>query len=209
MEKMNKLVQEVAELRKSDIKKQVDSRLKEFRALGRKDNKDWFCELCFCILTANSKAETAMNIQSELTAEGFCTCCLADLRSSIKRNKHRFHNNKAKYIVDARCHVNIKDIIKSEIRKTGQRGAREWLVKNVKGLGYKEASHFLRNIGFFELAILDRHILTLMNEDRSSLTPKRYLEIEGKFSKLADKLGMTCGELDLYMWYMKTGKVMK
>ena len=38
--------------------------------------------------------------------------------------------------------------------------AREWLVHNVKGIGYKEAGHFSRNIGFTQdLAILDRHIL--------------------------------------------------
>jgi len=35
----------------------------------------------------------------------------------------------------------------------------EWLVKNLTGLGYKEAGHFLRNIGSGKIAILDRHIL--------------------------------------------------
>ena len=85
MEKMNKLVQEVAELRKSNIKKQVDTRLKEFKALGKKDSKQWFSELCFCILTANSKAETAMNIQKQLTAYGFCTLRYNDLRGAIKK----------------------------------------------------------------------------------------------------------------------------
>jgi len=37
---------------------------------------------------------------------------------------------------------------------------REWLIRSIRGIGYKEASHFLRNIGLGEnLAILDRHIL--------------------------------------------------
>ena len=207
--KMKILLSTVKKLRKSEVKKQVDKRLKEFKALNKKGNKAWFCELCFCILTANSKAETAMNIQKEVSAHGFCTWCLSDIRGAIKRNKHRFHNNKAKFIVEARKHIEIKDKIKKLVAKDGQIGAREWLVKNIKGLGYKEASHFLRNVGYFDVAILDRHILSLMNEDKKALTKKRYLEIEKRFRQLAGKLGMKCGELDLYMWYMKTGRVMK
>jgi len=86
---------------------------------------------------------------------------------------------------------------------------RGWLVKNVKGVGYKEASPFLRNVGYFDVAILDRHILTLMNEDKKALSKKRYLKIENKFRQLASKLGMSCAELDLYMWYIETGWVLK
>jgi N-glycosylase/DNA lyase len=38
---------------------------------------------------------------------------------------------------------------------------RDWLAqeKQVKGLGYKEASHFLRNIGVKGHAILDKHVM--------------------------------------------------
>ena len=165
--------------------------------------------MCFCILTANSKAKTAIAIQKEVKPSGFCTMCFSDLSKTIRRNKHRFHNNKAKYIIEARKHLNIKDIIKKEVAKHGQTGAREWLVKNIKGLGYKEASHFLRNIGYFDVAILDRHILGLMNEDKKALTKKRYLEIEKKFLQLARKLGMSPAELDMYLWSKKTGIVLK
>jgi len=53
-----------------------------------------------------------------------------------------------------------------------------------------------------------------MQEDKllerpRSLTKKSYLEIEKKFTKLAECLGMPAAELDLYMWYMKTGEVLK
>ena len=92
--------------------------------------------------------------------------------------------------------------------------AREYLVKNVKGIGYKEASHFLRNTGAKNLAIIDRHILHILNsykiiEMPKYLTPKRYMEIEEKERALARKLNMNLGELDMYLWYMKTGKVLK
>lgn len=206
---MKSLVKAVEKLRKSNIKKQVDARLKEFKALGKKDSKHWFSELCFCILTANSKAETAINIQKQLTAYGFCTLHYNDLRGAIKKNKHRFHNNKAKFILAARQFTDIKDIITGLVKGRGESSAREWLVKNIKGLGYKESSHFLRNVGYFNFAILDRHILSLMNQDKKALNKKRYLEIEKKFKQLASKLGMSAAELDLYMWYMKTGIVLK
>ncbi len=214
---MNKLADSVKKLRKSEIKSTVEKKLKIFTGFNKKNNEEWFGEMCFCILTANSKAKTAIAIQKELTSSGFCTLCLDDIRGAIKRNKHRFHNNKARFIVEARKHMNVKDLIKkiADKEKTGQLAAREWLVKNIKGLGYKEASHFLRNIGYFDLSILDRHILNLMTEDGiisekpKSLTKKKYLEIENKFRQLASNLGMSCAELDLYMWYMKTGWVLK
>jgi N-glycosylase/DNA lyase len=211
---MSKLVDSVKKLRKSKIRAEVNKKLRIFSDFNKENNREWFGEMCFCILTANSKAKTAIAIQKELTASGFCTKCLEDIRSTIKKHKHRFHNNKARFIVEARKHMNIKDAIKP-IAEQSQIAAREWLVKNIKGLGYKEASHFLRNVGYLELAILDRHILNLMkddgiiNEKPKSLTKNKYLEIEEKFRQLASKLGMSCAELDLYMWYMKTGFVLK
>lgn len=214
---MSKVAVSVKRLRKSKVRADVEKKLRIFSDFNRKNNREWFGEMCFCILTANSKAKTAIAIQKELTASGFCTLCFEDVRDAIIRNKHRFHNNKARFIVEARRHLNIKDLIKKTADKgtEGQLEAREWLVKNIKGLGYKEASHFLRNIGYLELSILDRHILNLMKDDGiikerpKSLTKKTYLEIEHKFRKLANKLGMSCAELDLYMWYMKTGFVLK
>jgi N-glycosylase/DNA lyase len=93
--------------------------------------------------------------------------------------------------------------------------AREWLVNNVKGLGYKEASHFLRNTGVLDVAIIDRHILRflldkqLITEIPKSLNRRKYFEIERLLSCIATKLGSTLGELDLYIWSLRTGKVLK
>ena len=204
------LVKEVKSLRNSDIRSKVNKKLDEFSSFKNKSNKEWFSELCFCLLTANSKARTAIQIQKELGHEGFMHHSLKQVTDCIFRNKHRFHNNKAKFIVNARKFVDIKDKIKEQ----EQREAREWLVNNIKGLGYKEASHFLRNVGYFNLAILDRHILNLMNDNKiikrpKTLNKKNYLQIEKKFEELAKKLNMPIAELDLYMWYMKTGEVLK
>ena len=94
--------------------------------------------------------------------------------------------------------------------------AREWLVANIKGMGYKEASHFLRNIGLGEnLAILDRHILKnlvllgVINEAPASLSKRIYLEIEGKMAAFSQETKIPMGHLDLLLWYKEAGEVFK
>lgn len=209
------LVKQISLLQKSSVGSKVKQRLEEFESFQHKSEKEWFSELCFCILTANSRAKTALAIQSELGPEGFCNACSKDVKKCIIENKHRFHNNKTDFIMQARKHLGIKQKIQQLLKAEGETQAREWLVKNVKGLGYKEASHFLRNTGCTSLSILDRHILNLMKENGlilerpKSLTRNSYLEIERKFKALAEKLNMSAAELDLYMWYMKTGEVLK
>ena len=203
------LIKQINELRKSKIKLEVDNRLNEFKELN--NSEDWFSELCYCLLTANSKAETALNIEEELKGKGFHSYSQSEIKRCIRRNKHRFHNNKSKFIVEAREHKDIKGIITEK----NQIEARNWLVNNIKGIGYKEASHFLRNVGYNNVAILDRHILNLMvendiiKEKPNTLNKNNYQEIEKKLGKLAKFVDMSHAELDLYLWFLKTRKILK
>jgi N-glycosylase/DNA lyase len=186
----------------------INQRLKEFAQLNKADDKAWFSELCFCLLTANSKAKTAIAIQKELGPDGFLNKSQEEISKIIRAYGHRFHNNKAKYIVEARKFANIKQILSQF--KTGKE-AREFLVKNVKGLGYKEASHFLRNVGYSDVAIIDRHILrflqqsSLIKEIPKVITKKNYLE----FEKILEQFNMPLDELDLIIWQKMTGQVLK
>jgi N-glycosylase/DNA lyase len=88
-------------------------------------------------------------------------------------------------------------------------------VENVKGLGYKESSHFLRNIGYRNLAILDRHILKNLEKFGAirtipkSLTRKQYLKLEKQFHRFADAVGIPLDELDLLFWSLETGEILK
>ncbi|MDX1799069.1 MAG: N-glycosylase, partial [Candidatus Lokiarchaeia archaeon] len=91
---------------------------------------------------------------------------------------------------------------------------REWIVKNVKGIGYKEASHFLRNIGYTEYAIVDFHIVDLLVkyniiEKPKTMTKSKYLEIEKVLKSIGKELELNMAELDLYLWYLETGKILK
>lgn len=203
---------DIQKLKAGEVGKIVARRIREFEELGRKGNVEWFAELSFCILTANSTARLGMKIQRELGTKGFSTLSLGELRCGLKTAGHRFPNARASFIVGARRFGNIKDII---VKFEDERKAREWLAKNVKGMGWKEASHFLRNVGFGNVAILDRHVLSalheygLIKEVPRSLTRGRYLEIEERLEGLARRLGLSLSELDLYLWYLKTGEILK
>lgn len=192
-----------------EIKQKISKRIKEFSSFRSKAGSEWFQELCFCILAANSRQKTAEAIEKSLNSR-LLSISQAELTDFIRASKHRFHNNKARYIVEARKYPDIKDILKekSEIE------ARKWLIDNIKGIGMKEASHFLRNTGGKDLAILDRHIINIMSENNliekpKTLTPKAYLKIEKVFNSLAKKMKMSSAELDLNLWYLKTGEVAK
>jgi len=89
-------------------------------------------------------------------------------------------------------------------------------VANVLGLGYKEASHFLRNIGLGEdLAILDRHILKnlallgVIDKVPESPTKRLYIEIEKQMTAFSSQAGIPMGQLDLLLWYKEAGEIFK
>jgi N-glycosylase/DNA lyase len=219
------IVAQIRKLVQSDVGKIVRRRMAEFRRLGKEGkthfnfkpfldvehDSDTFSELCFCILTANSTAKLGIKIQRELGSEGFLHTCPEELARKLKMLGHRFPNSRAGFIVEARRFDDVGKIV----AKLADADAREWLAENVKGIGWKEASHFLRNIGRRDLAILDRHVLSVMCDHRiipkapQTLTKNKYLEAEGKLSPLAAELELSLGELDLYLWYMKVGKVLK
>lgn len=212
------LITQIENLKGTPVKSIVEQKISSF-----KRTKSWFSELCFCILTSNSKANTALNIQAQLGEEGFLSLSENDLSQVIRSNHHRFHNVKARYIILARQFSNIKEIIqdiagnpdKGDVSSKGVIEAREWLVENVKGLGYKEASHFLRNVGYENVAILDRHIVRLLFENNyvnhytNSFSRKSYLEYERVLAKICKEVGLSQAELDLYLWYIKTGRILK
>ncbi len=205
---LKKLIKQIEEIRNSSIRNDINKRLSEFKALNKKGNNEWFFELCFCFLTANWKAKESIEIQKKLIPDGFLNWSEDKLAQFLKKSGHRFWPQRAECIVLARKYKNVKDILLKEKDK------RLWLVKNIKGLGMKESSHFLRNIGFFEYAILDRHIINSLIDNgvigvHKTLTPRKYLEIEQKMGKICKKLEMSQGELDIYIWYIKTGKILK
>lgn len=198
------------ELKKDEIRK----RLKEFREILNKSEEEIFTELVFCILTPQSKAHSCSMAVNDLFESKVIFSGNARSIESRLKSRVRFHKTKARHIIKARDFI-LNGGIKAKLVGSPPE-IREWLVQNVYGLGYKEASHFLRNIGLGEeLAILDRHILKnlvkhgVIKEIPKSLTRKRYMEIEGKMKKFSENSGIPVSHLDLLFWSEETGEVFK
>ena len=197
---------------------QIKKRLKEFEDAYKRGDRHVFGELCFCVLTPQSKA---VNCDSAIKALKRKNLLFSGSQNAIKhtlRKSVRFHNRKAAYLVGAREVFKRRGRIevKRELDADDTFKTREWLVKNIKGLGYKEASHFLRNIGLGrDLAILDVHIMRnlkrmgVIEKMPHSLTRKNYVKIEDKMRSFAKKINIPLGELDLLFWSRETGFIFK
>ncbi len=203
------LTRKILELKRTYVKKLVNDRIKEFQKL-KKQPKKWFLELCYCILTANSTAERCIDVQKKI-GNGFLNFPLFKLKQKMKQASCRFYNKRARYIVEAREKFNAQKM--KQLADKNLEEAREWLVQNIKGMGMKEASHFLRNVGY-DIAIVDFHILDILKKYKiisknTILNKKNYTIIEDKLENIAGKTKSSLSELDLYLWYMETGKVLK
>ncbi len=197
----------------------VVDRLKEFKDLWeRAPEERLFAELVFCLLTPQSKARTCWDAVERLVSDGF----LVDgTEKDVEKRLFgvRFKKNKASYVVLSRRLFSEGGRVSVRSKLSGFSSpyeARRWLVGSVKGMGYKEASHFLRNVGFSsDLAILDRHILRALSSlgvidgVPPSVTPSMYLKIEERFRAFSAEISIPLGHLDFVFWYMATGDIFK
>jgi len=201
------------------IKPRINKRLAEFRKIRKDADENIFAELCFCILTANANALMCDKAISELKDAGLLLRGSACRIKPKLKGRVRFHNKKADFIILARNLLNndaclsLKECLDmNDITTT-----RDWLVKNVKGYGYKEASHFLRNIGLgADIAILDRHILKnlrkygVINKIPPSVGSRKvYMAIEDKMRAFSSRIGIPMDSLDLLLWSLQTGFIFK
>jgi N-glycosylase/DNA lyase len=176
---------------------------------------EYFYELVYCLLTPQTSAESAGKVVEVLQRLSFHSLPIDP--EPILRNRStyiRFHKTKSKHLLKLKDDFPI--IQKAMSEHTEPSVKREWLVKNVMGLGYKEATHFLRNVGLNGgLAILDRHILRNLKRYGAirsvpqSLSHGKYLSLERSFVRFSERIGISLDELDLVFWSMETGVIRK
>ena len=203
----------------SERREEILERLSEFQAVWQTgtDERLWE-EMVFCFFTGGCSAR--MGIRSvDAVRPILLSGNQAELAAAL-RGKHRYPNARSGYIVASReflqehCNLRLRKKLQSF---TNDLERRDWLVKEkrIKGLGYKEASHYLRNIGFKGYAILDKHILRSLAELKIIDDPKppntrlKYLTIEEKLKNLAEITRIDFDELDLVLWSLKTGEILK
>jgi len=200
-------------------REEILKRLAEFEAVWQAgtDERLWE-EMVFCFFTGGCSAR--MGLRSvEAVRPILASGNHAELAAAL-RGKHRYPNARAGYIVASRefllehCNLRLRKKLQSFDNDLERR---DWLVKEkrIKGLGYKEASHYLRNIGFKGYAILDKHILRslaeleIIDDPKPPNTRLKYLAIEERLKNLADITEIDFDELDLVLWSLKTGEILK
>jgi len=182
------------------------------------DDHRLFEELAFCIFTANTSAE--MGLKAVDAVRNVLINGTANDMTRRLEGIYRFNNLRPEFIVHTRNYLkaSLNFELKNKITSFKDKNElREFfaLNKDIKGLGYKEASHFLRNIGFKGYAILDKHIINSLHEfgvlktNEKPKNNKEYLEIEQKFIDFSKQVGIDMDELDLLLWSRKNGRILK
>lgn len=189
----------------------------ELKPNNKNHDYNLFEELCFCILTANTSAEMGMKAIDKI--RDLLINGNAEEMTKKLEGVYRFNNLRPAFIAHTReflnNSINFKLKEKIESLKDYPDELRDFFVENVKGFGYKESSHFLRNIGFKGYAILDKHILNsliefnIVDEVKMPLNKERYKELENKLRMFSNEIGIPMDELDLLLWSRKNGRILK
>jgi N-glycosylase/DNA lyase len=67
---MEELLNKIRNLKESEIKTHIDSRLTEFSIIKTQQKEAIFKELCFCIMTANCSAAKSIEVHEQI-GDGF------------------------------------------------------------------------------------------------------------------------------------------
>jgi len=182
-----------------------------FKNFGKPKTKvEIFYDLCFCITAPQTTFKNNRKVIDRLQDIGFYYLArdignfemefFLDILKPV-----RFYNQKAKYLIEMKRKFDIiYDIV--ICNECSAYDKREYLVKEVKGLGYKAASHFLRNLGDKDLAIIDTHILKFLGFTTRYATCKyEYLFYEVRFKNIAKAYNLTVAELDALIWQRYSG----
>jgi len=202
-------------------RKEIRARLREFRRVGQtaSDSRLWE-EMVYCIFTAGASAKMGLRSVDALRPL-LKTGAQAEMtKALVAAGAHRFPNARPGYVIVTRNYLEESFSMQLRRRLDSFRDPverRDWLAREprIKGLGYKESSHFLRNIGFKGYGILDKHIVRCLCELKVIDSPKpptsrgRYLETEDRMRRFAAATGIDFDELDLLLWSTKTGEILK
>lgn len=198
-------------------KKDIEKRIREFcRVRENANDERLFEELAFCTLTPQAKPIEAQKTLDHLKQIGLLWHGTAE-KLSPHLHRVRFRHTKAVSLVYNRQRC-LEEGVSFRFRLESFRdnlSRRKWLVQTMRGIGWKEASHFLRNTGFgLELAILDRHVLRILSERFGisvsfSLGEKRYYEYEKLLQEWAKRLHLSMEVMDFLIFYEKTGIIFK
>lgn len=198
---------------------EIRKKLGEFENIIKSASEEAiFEELVFCIFTAGTSAKMGLN--ALCAVRNILPRASEDELRAELRGVYRFPNVRSGHVVHTRNYLSrryglrLRPLLLS-FEDPIERRDFFALNKDIKGLGFKEASHFLRNVGFRGYAILDKHILQCLFELGITESPQapysrsKYIEIENRFKRFSEINGFDFDEMDLFLWSEKTGEILK
>jgi N-glycosylase/DNA lyase len=121
--------------------------------------------------------------------------------------RYRFPRARAKQIAHSWfTFAQVKDVFHQYLQSFyDERAARDDVAKNFPGLGMKQASMLMRDIGFSKnLAVIDTHILwyaaKALGFDANTHTAKKYLKLEDDLLDEAKRHRVVLNTLDVAIW---------
>jgi N-glycosylase/DNA lyase len=198
---------------------EIRRRLLEFeRIWADGSDADLWREMVFCFFTGGCSAK--MGLRSIEAVGSLLMAGTQPELAAALRGVHRYPNARSRYIVASREYLQAHCGMRLRDRLAGFEdplARRDWLAtdRDVKGLGFKEASHFLRNVGFKGYAILDKHVLNclfeigVIDDPNPPGTRDRYLRTEMALVEFSARLSIDPDEMDLVLWSLRTGEILK
>lgn len=201
----------------------------QLRVAARKDAADerqlWW-DLSCCVLSSqvpfDLAAAAASRIDGAATFRRTCPRNVAAIRSEILGllaqplpfgdgwRRYRFPAARAGQLAQAWSAVmeNGGSLGRVVAGNGDAEAVRGWLVRNVPGLGPKQSSMFLRNVGAsYDLAVLDRHVLSYMaavgigeGAPKGIGTLRAYQRRETDLRDHARSFGCPVGVVDWAIW---------
>lgn len=197
----------------------IRERLAEFEKIReRGGDAELWEEMVYCFFTGGCSARMGMR-SVEAVRPHLRNGDQEAIRNALS-GVHRYPNARSRYVVESRDFLEkaVGFRIKAKLESFDcDLSRRDWLVKEkgIKGLGYKEASHFLRNVGYKGYAILDKHVLRclaelkIIDDSKPPNTRSKYLSVENRLRFLTEAAEIDFDEMDLVLWSMKTGEILK
>jgi N-glycosylase/DNA lyase len=207
------------------IAAEVEARTRSKEQCHREERDLWI-ELSCCILSSQVPYSMAVAAAGRLDGEGILYASeqpnsrtiewkIANILSKPldvggRSRRYRFPNARAAQIANACAEIRLESTTISQLLKSQEDVVllRKWLVERISGLGPKQASMFLRNVGIsYQVAVIDRHVLTYMKVTElcsdSLQAPTRlseYEKLECQLRLHAHDMGYAVGILDWAIW---------
>lgn len=197
---------------------------------------DWFSlseedlmfELLVCVFSSQEVFELAVSAAENLCSEGIISQLLAneieaadlqfclskpfkiEVNGLVRERRLRFSKRNSQCVIKTVEHLRKQRLSLGTLLLSGEspEQVRRLLIKNVSGFGPKQASLFLRRIGYSaDLAVFDVHVLSYLSSvDDVFFPPSKlsnlsfYETLERRFAELAKAFGVAVGTLDLATW---------